>query len=138
MFQLVYVSETEDRMPADDLVALLAQSREKNARLGVTGILLYKDRRFMQVLEGDEQTVRDLYETIKRDERHTNVRTVIEGNIDDREFGEWAMGFPNINAAAPADQEGVSQFMEGKFTREELQAQQTKIQALLKVFKGLV
>ncbi len=64
MFFLVYVSSATRPFSGEDLRALLATCRKNNAELGVTGMLLYKDGNFMQVLEGDEEAVRGLYEKI--------------------------------------------------------------------------
>ncbi len=58
MFFLVYVSSATRPFSGEDLRALLETCRKDNAELGVTGMLLYKDGNFMQVLEGDEDAVR--------------------------------------------------------------------------------
>lgn len=47
----------------------------------------------MQMLEGEEQTVAELYGTIISDERHTGVMTMLTGNISERNFVDWSMGF---------------------------------------------
>ncbi len=62
MFSLTYVSSAVRPFAEDELADLLAVSRQNNARLGITGMLLYKDGNFMQVLEGEEAEVRTLYE----------------------------------------------------------------------------
>ena len=60
MFHLVYASSALQPFTKPELQALLEQARQKNAKLGVTGMLLYKDGNFMQVLEGEKETVRKL------------------------------------------------------------------------------
>ncbi len=64
MFFLVCVSSATRPFSGEDLRALLETCRKNNAGSGVTGMLLYRDGKFMQVLEGDEGTVRALYEGI--------------------------------------------------------------------------
>lgn len=54
---LIYGSSSTDRFSEADLVPLLQQAREKNQRLNVTGMLLYRDGNFLQVLEGERETV---------------------------------------------------------------------------------
>lgn len=48
-------------MTEADLEALLVQAREKNLRLSITGALLYENGHFLQVLEGEHPTVRELF-----------------------------------------------------------------------------
>src|SRR3954454_5044238 len=63
VFSLVYSSTTDHDWTQEELVGLLTYSRDWNAEHGVTGLLLYRDCIFMQLLEGDEDTVRALYGT---------------------------------------------------------------------------
>jgi hypothetical protein len=51
MLSLVYASSAKQLFSEEDLTALLQQSRDNNTRLGLSGLLLYKDGNFMQVLE---------------------------------------------------------------------------------------
>ena len=97
MFYLIYISTASGPMADDDLVALLDQSRRKNADLGITGMLVYQLGNFMQLLEGDEAVVRNLFETIKRDKRHFAVISIITGTSTDRNFDDWSMGFCNLD-----------------------------------------
>ena len=84
-------------MSTEDLLFLLEQSREKNRRIGITGILLYKDGNIMQMIEGEKQVVLELFETIKKDRRHKDVFQVIAGDIQQRNFENWSMGFLNMD-----------------------------------------
>ena len=59
VFQLIYVSLATRPMTPGDLVELLTQSRDKNARLGITGLLVYHNREFMQLLEGERAPLWD-------------------------------------------------------------------------------
>ncbi len=96
MFSLVYVSSATHLLSNQDPVRLLQQSREKNVRLGVSGMLLYKDGNFIQVLEGPEKNVRDLYLTISKDHRHKGLIVLLEEKIAERRFPDWSMGFRNL------------------------------------------
>lgn len=58
------------RFSEGEPVSLLQQSRENNLRLGITGLLLYKDLDFTQVIEGEDSTVQKLSSRIERDPRH--------------------------------------------------------------------
>lgn len=97
MFYLVYVSTAVRSFSRAELVALLAKSRENNARRGITGMLLYKDGNFMQALEGEETVVRRLCAAIGADPRHKGLMVVDEGFEAARQFGDWSMGFRDLN-----------------------------------------
>lgn len=71
---------------------LLLGARSKNARLGLTGMLLYHQDSFFQVLEGPPAAVASLYEHICGDPRHTKITKLIQEPIEQRSFAEWTMG----------------------------------------------
>lgn len=64
MFSIVYASSATTHFSPAQLAGLLAQCREHNSAADVTGMLLYKHGNFMQVLEGEEETVRALFTKI--------------------------------------------------------------------------
>ena len=94
------------------LIELLRLARRNNARLGVTGMLLYKEGRFMQALEGEETVVRTLLQKIAADPRHCDLKLLDEGFTDEREFGDWSMGFERLDDAAGPAPQGASDFLE--------------------------
>ncbi|MDX1518571.1 MAG: BLUF domain-containing protein [Gammaproteobacteria bacterium] len=93
MFELLYASTAIIKFKRDNLFQLLAAARSKNKRLDITGMLIYSNGYFAQLLEGEEAAVRKLYETICNDHRHKNIKKFYEGPIDKRFFTEWTMGF---------------------------------------------
>lgn len=99
LFSIVYVSTATEPFDDAQLAELLAQSRASNAEKGLTGMLLYRAGRFVQVLEGPEQTVRDLVATIREDPRHSGMRVMMEDAIAERQFQDWTMGFQPIAMA---------------------------------------
>ena len=96
IFSTVYVSAAAEPWAQDELRALLAGCRANNAAAGVTGLLLYRDGVFMQVLEGEEETVRSLYRRIARDPRHHDVANIWVAHAPQRRFPDWSMGFRNL------------------------------------------
>lgn len=108
---LVYVSAASKPMDEGDLLELLRQSRRNNERDGVSGLLLYAGGRFMQALEGEQETVLALYRRIAMDARHARVTTLIKFAIPERSFAEWSMGFANIDAIETEDRTGFSPFL---------------------------
>jgi hypothetical protein len=79
------------------LTTLLEQSREKNAKLGVTGILVAYKKHFLQVLEGERDTIFELFHTIRKDERHMSVISFWDSPIEKRGFQDWRMAFLDFN-----------------------------------------
>jgi len=80
-------------MTDTELTTILVKSRENNLKKNITGMLLYAKGVFMQVLEGAEDVVNEIYEKIILDERHKNMIKLAIGTEDERIFSEWSMGF---------------------------------------------
>jgi hypothetical protein len=97
VFQLVYVSSAVNQKPLTDIHEILKVAVNTNAQLGITGALLFHAGYFLQLLEGDEIQVRELYEKIKTDKRHNNVITLIETNTNPRIYSKWAMAFKEMS-----------------------------------------
>ena len=83
MLSTVYVSRSSYPFTDDDLANLLLTSRSNNARLGITGMLLHREGRFIQVLEGPDEAVRARLAVIARDPRHTAVHTIVDERVED-------------------------------------------------------
>ncbi|MEE4276901.1 MAG: BLUF domain-containing protein, partial [Halieaceae bacterium] len=81
LYCISYVSTQTQHMDNDELLALLEIAREKNQSLGITGILLHREDSFFQILEGGEDEVCELYETIAADPRHDRIEIVTEGPV---------------------------------------------------------
>jgi hypothetical protein len=98
IFRMLYVSGATRPMAASDLDDILSASRRNNARDGITGILLYADGAFIQVLEGPESQVKATVSRIRRDDRHRNFMVMVEQTVPERVFADWAMGFKQLDA----------------------------------------
>lgn len=134
LYSLVYVSYATHPMTDDELRDLLDVSRRNNARLNITGMLLYRDGFFIQALEGERQAVEDLYERIKQDERHNNVLRVYAHEVTARSFGAWSMGF---NRVADADLgEGYTDILQSGSDLETFVTQPSLAVSLLASFKN--
>ena len=93
MLQIIYASAAVVPFSDLELEQLLLRARANNTRLGVTGMLLYHDGSFLQVIEGDAPVLMTLFERIGRDKRHASVATLLERQIEAPHFGDWAMVF---------------------------------------------
>ncbi len=99
-YQIMYSSQAVQPMSLADLEQILVDAREGNTRRGITGVLIYADGVFVQILEGDEGVVRAVMARIARDERHGRVKVFQERESGVRAFGEWSMAYL---APEPAD-----------------------------------
>ena len=132
---LIYVSAATTPFTRSDLVELLERSRQRNARDGITGLLLHRGGNFIQVLEGPPETVEAAYRRIAADPRHGGMITLLRRTIPAREFGDWAMGFENISAEAGDALPGFSNFLR-EFDRRSPNADDSPIiLRLLKSFR---
>ena len=96
VYSLVYVSAARPPVSRASLRALLVQCRRDNAADQITGLLLYRDGTYMQMLEGDHDRVEALYSAIKSDPRHQEIITVRTRRQDHRQFPGWTMGFGDV------------------------------------------
>jgi len=103
MIYIAYCSAAMELMSSADLAGLLKTSRVNNERAGITGMLLYREGSFIQVMEGPEAAVLALYETILHDRRHRNLIKLAQAPIAARSFDQWAMGFRDTRDLSPAD-----------------------------------
>ncbi|KJQ54724.1 BLUF domain-containing protein [Microbacterium sp. SA39] len=97
---LVYTSTASAPFRATALDHLLAQCRALNEAKELTGMLLYRGERFIQVLEGPADVVRRLARTIERDPRHHSMRVLLEEPLDERRFADWTMGYRSLQSEA--------------------------------------
>lgn len=137
LYHLIYLSIATVEMAEPQLLELLEVSRENNSRDEITGLLLYKDGRFMQLLEGPEKEVCATYSRIVRDLRHRDVTILLEGPIAERDFSEWSMGFRAIDDTTARDTPGYSDFLEVKFSVFEFASDPSRAHQLLRVFRRM-
>jgi hypothetical protein len=93
VFRLLYRSHSRIE-PAErtaQLGAIFTSARRHNRELDITGALMITDDAFVQVLEGEEAPVRELYDRISDDPRHDQVSLLEDGVVESRTFGRWAM-----------------------------------------------
>ena len=115
---LIYTSLATKRPGKQDLEELLEQARQRNLRQNITGMLLYKSGVYLQVLEGDEKDVHQVFSAIEKDPRNTKVTKLLDERIIKRDFPNWSMGFKRIDDNYEA--EGYSDIFNHNFDRQAL------------------
>ncbi|WP_244433552.1 BLUF domain-containing protein [Azospirillum sp. B506] len=93
MLSLLYRSDALPLLPFSALADICVRSYTNNRRLDVTGFLVEHEGTFLQVLEGEPDTVTRLFECISHDERHRNIAVLRQWERPGRVFGFWAMNF---------------------------------------------
>jgi hypothetical protein len=97
MHRLVYYSLNNLSGSHDDVDRVLRDildvARRNNARLNVTGALMFNSSCFLQVLEGPRGAVENLFRSIQRDVRHRDVTLLSFTAVAERAFGHWSMAF---------------------------------------------
>ena len=138
MFVLVYVSTATIRWSDTDLERLLQQSRRDNLIADITGLLLFKDGNFMQILEGSKDAVLTLMAKIKSDARHERVMVIFKEVTPHREFKDWSMGFKKLGGRPVLELPGLSDFLDLPLTSEQFSSNPTRLLQFLIAFKKSV
>lgn len=103
-------------MTDDDLLEILTKSRENNLKRDITGVLLYSDGAFIQMLEGKANDINFIYDKILQDTRHKNIIKLVHGTAMARSFPNWSMGFRSINSEELKTLRGYFDLKDGTFT----------------------
>jgi hypothetical protein len=111
MYRLVYLSAAKTLFSKAELLDLLVKAREKNHRRGLTGILLYRNGDFLQLLEGEKTVVEEIFATIRADPRHTRTTVMIAEECPARLFADWSMGFRDLTDTDLPRMSGFSPLM---------------------------
>lgn len=135
MIQVSYISSATEPLSTQELLGLLQSCRENNAERGVTGMLLYGNATFLQVLEGEDQVIDDLIEQIRKDARHTNMQILSRTVIQRRQYSDWSMGFKRISDKDLRNIEGLRDFGEKDFNPEYLVQQSAVVEQLMNHFR---
>ncbi|MFK7931056.1 MAG: BLUF domain-containing protein [Myxococcota bacterium] len=117
ILQLGYASASTVAFTDQDLVDLLATSRENNAKAGIGGMLLFHEGSFLQVLEGPAERVEALYERIRLDPRHNDAFLLFRREHTHRQFADWSMGFHRVAADPSKRPPGLNSFLTSGRTR---------------------
>jgi len=95
--QLVYVSNRKPNCTNEEIGKILDACKKNNPPLNVTGVLLYNDKKFIQLVEGDAKIIMDLYNKIKSDDRHERVMMLSYSPIKEKAFPSWHMGSRDVS-----------------------------------------
>jgi len=92
---VVYVSDVSANQGGGvvpvGLSGIFRTARTQNINFNITGLLSYKNGRYIQILEGDDDNINQLMANLIGDSRHQNMKVLMDFRIDDRSFPEHGM-----------------------------------------------
>jgi hypothetical protein len=123
LYNLAYISKNTIKGTPEETLEqiknILSSAHKNNPAKNVTGALLYSGGYFCQVIEGPEEVLEELFETIQMDPRHGDVTVLHFERAESRGFSEWAMALAGIEENMRFDIEGV------RASKDELQMKET-------------
>lgn len=93
MVRYIYTSKIAQRLNQEGIQKIIQSAVKYNELNEITGLLISNFEYFFQVLEGPEQNVATLFNTIKTDNRHENIHLLTKDDVNRRLFPNWKMGY---------------------------------------------
>lgn len=93
---ILYQSKRNPICTDEEITKILHACERNNSHQDITGMLIYSDDSFMQILEGDYKKINDLYQKIKKDPRHSQIISISLGMLKKRFFPSWAMAHKEV------------------------------------------
>tara|TARA_R110000764_G_scaffold234797_1_gene328910 strand:+ start:28 stop:450 length:423 start_codon:yes stop_codon:yes gene_type:complete len=97
VFELTYSSFAGPDLRKKDILEIERVSILHNSINDITGCLVCHNNEFVQILEGSESLVKELYAKITRDDRHRGICSVFSGPIEERQFKDWRMIYNHLS-----------------------------------------
>ena len=97
MIHLIYESQAHSSFEQADVVSILEHARQRNPAEGITGLLIYHEGTFLQVLEGEEKDVEACFARISRDPRHDEIWELARMDAYQRSFHTWSAGMAGVD-----------------------------------------
>ena len=92
-----YVSKAVDAATEEQLKSILTVAHKNNSAFNITGMLVYSERSFFQVIEGPQHNIKKLLTIIENDHRHKNILVLFDEEITQRNFSNWSMSFHHVD-----------------------------------------
>ena len=135
LYRMSYISKntiaTSKEEIESEVKSILASATKNNPSMDITGALLFSGGYFCQTIEGPEDSIEELFETIQMDDRHGEVTVLHFEEIEERGFSDWSMAFAGIEDTMRFDIDGI------KESKDELGMRETG-KALVAVLDELV
>ena len=110
LISLIYASRSTEFFHEHEIPELLQQVRIANAKQEITGMLLYINGSFLQVLEGQPEMVDAVFNRILIDKRNAQVRPIARESISERSFEGWTMMHKTLDAVEAGELIGETDY----------------------------
>jgi len=98
MKRITYISRIAHPLSIKEIETIGIVSGHKNKQVNITGLLVYFEKLFFQIIEGDDKEVDRIYVKIGKDPRHNDIlRLKTEYEIKERLFPTWSMNTINLD-----------------------------------------
>ena len=135
LYRMSYISKNTIATSKEEIESkvksILASATKNNPSMDITGALLFSGGYFCQTIEGPEDSIEELFETIQMDDRHGEITVLHFEEIEERGFSDWSMAFAGIEDTMRFDIDGIEE------SRDELGMRETG-KALVAVLDELV
>ncbi|OEK01885.1 hypothetical protein BFP97_10320 [Roseivirga sp. 4D4] len=112
LYELIYRSNAKAGITEEDIQNILNTARGFNEAQNITGCLLFNNNQFLQLLEGEFNILMELYERIKKDDRHTELVLLHMRETDYRVYPNWTMAYQSVASKEVKRQVGITEFTE--------------------------
>ena len=112
LVHLVYSSRAAVEITDAVLAKIRDEGMRNNGDHGITGLLLYREGAFLQLLEGTHDAVEQTYRKIHDDPRHTDIRLLFRGPCSQRTYSYYNMGVLGSAGDGSADPEILTNIFE--------------------------
>lgn len=96
-YAISYVSTAQKDLQEEGVKNIMNEADGFNNRENISGILLYNERNFFQLIEGEKEIIQDLYEKIKLDRRHLDIIKFLETPVSIPPFDGYLAEFITDN-----------------------------------------
>lgn len=90
-YEILHTALANKSFTESELIKIANSLAERNEALGITGALLYNNREFIQLLEGEKDNLKNLMSTVEDDTRHGNIHILWEGEVIDFGYSNYGL-----------------------------------------------
>lgn len=112
IFHLVYLSHAKEGISYSDIQNILNSSKKYNEKNEISGVLIFREGYFLQLLEGEQDHVLETIGRIIQDRRHHHFQVIIEATSNQRIFNSWTMNFLDGDTVCGVTEKMVANIME--------------------------
>ena len=115
---LTYTSLAALDLAPGDLAEIHQTARHLNALDGISGLLVFDGKRFLQIVEGSDEAVDSLLARLRRDPRHSAIEVRDERRVERRSFPDWSMELVEVSAGYLSARPEIDSILPDPVTQE--------------------